>query len=679
MIRGHDEVLESPSARLGWPFLAEYDLWHHRALRAPELRALLDEAGKENDAASLAARGRLRRLLGDDSGAARDLRAALDAEPELALARAWLAELDLSGSGAEEGLTRALASRAPPPAALLYRAVSRLLRGSAEGALEDASAYRRLRPRSALAAMLEGEACWRLRRRAAASRAFAAAARLEPSCAAAWLLGARAAAGGLPAALPPKAAALAEKALDADPTYALITLEWHGARARPGRAWLRHLGRLSSFAFRDPERAGRYCRQDDAHYAPYHFQEYADARALLAIRPDAAWAEALTARGALRCPPDPALASAGLRRARRAATLSPRAGWMRAWMGLGLIKARRPAEAERRLTDCVRLQPFYHFAYAWRGALRRCQGRTAEAIADLDRAIAMDGIYPFALHERSLARRAAGDAIGAALDLDGAFRLDWRYAWVFASGREPAAEEFARGEKELTAAVARHPSCVSLLAWRGDLRRARGDFSGALADLYAAAAADPAHPNAQAFLGRALHEAGRAREALEPLSRAVSLAPACWIFRGWLAEAEFRAGNRRRAFSLIGEILAGTPRHWWALHMRARFLLETGRPRRALEDLARADSVEGRHADAHHLAAQARLALGDLPGAAAETEKALRVSPNLGRALLLRAEIRRREGRAAEALEDWKTVWSKFPQLLNAEERAEVAALLGKA
>ena len=59
-------------------------------------------------------------------------------------------------------------------------------------------------------------------------------------------------------------------------------------------------------------------------------------------------------------------------------------------------------------------------------------------------------------------------------------------------------------------------------------------------------------------------------------------------------------------------------------------------------------------------------------------DKALRVSPHLGRALLLRAEIRRRQGRAAEALADWTTVFDKYPYLLNAEERGRVAALLGR-
>lgn len=666
--RNHEDILENPTKLFSWPFLAEHDLWFHRAFHAGELRRLLSVASRANDPETLAARGRIRRLLGDNAGAVADFKSALDKKPSLVIARAWLSEMGLHNAS----------PASVPKQSSLYHAVACLAKGELDSCLNSLSAYLKSRPKSSLAYLLKGEALYRLRRYPQSESAFAKAISLEPVCAAAHLLRARSSARGLPAILPPKAAIIAEKALDADPTYALITLSWHGPKARPGAAWRRHLGRLLSFSFKEPERAGWYYRQDDIHYAPYHFQEYADGRALLAIRPDSAWAEALTARGALRCPPDPALAKAGLLHARRAASLAPWAGWTRAWIGLGLIKARRPQEAEKYFTECLRLHPFYHRALAWRGALRRGLGKFPEAIADLDRAIAIDELYPFAPHERSLARRATGDWLGAALDLDRAFLLDWRYAWVFASGREPGAEELGRGERELTAAVAAHPSCVSLWAWLGDLHRARGDYGRALAVLFEAAAQDPAHPNAQAFLGRALLEAGRAKEAVEPLTRAVGLSPSQWIFRGWLAEADFRAGRRERAFARIKEIIAGTPQHWWALHLRARFQLELNRPRLALADLEKADSYEGRHADGHHLAAQALLALGKLAESEAEVDKALRVSPHLGRALLLRAEIRRRQGRAAEALADWRSVFEKFPYLLNAEERGRVAALLGQ-
>lgn len=671
--RDHEGWLESASARLRWPFSAEHDLWFHRRRHAPRLRELFAAADAlaARDPLALAARGRLRRLLGDDGGASADLSAALDAKPDLALARAWLAEADLGGPASEEGLTQALAGKNPPSEAFVYRAASRLLRGDAAGAERDARAAKRSRPQDPLAALLHGTALERLRRRGGAIAAYAAAGRLGPCCSVGFMLRARLERS------PVRRDAALEGALRADPCYALITLSW----LKPGATWDAHARRLLRFAFADPELAGWYQRQQEIHYAPYQFQEYEDSKRVLAVRPRSPWAAALVARGILRCPPDPARAAEGLRLAESAVKLSPGSGWMRSWRALGLLKAGRREEALAEFDACLKRQPYYHRALAWRGGLLRSLGRVEEALADLDRACAIDELYPFSAHERSLARRLAGDWVGAALELDRAYRLDFRYAWVFTTLREPAREEFARADAELTGAIAAHPSCAALRAWRGDTRRRAGDFSGALVDLYDAAAQDPAHAPAQAFLGRALLDAGRAREALEPLRRAAELAPDQKVFGGWRAEALFRSGRRAEAFALLGRLMkeVSAVQVWWVLHQRAEFLLEAGRPRAALADLKAAERCEGRHADGYYLSARARLALGDARGADAEISKALLISPNMGRAYLLRAEARRRLGRGDAVLADYRVVLEKFPHLFNDEERGRVASLLGAA
>lgn len=669
--REHEGWLEDAAARMRWPFSAEHDLWFHRRRHSPRLRELLAaaDAAAARDPLALAARGRLRRLLGDDSGAAADLSAALDARPDLALARAWLAELDLGGPSAEEGLAAALAGPEIPSEALVYRAASRLLRGDAAGAESDAAEARRARPQDPLAALLHGTALERLGRRDLALAAYAAAGRLEPCCSVGFMLRARLETS------PRRRDDALEGALRADPCYALITLSW----LKPGASWDAHAKRLLRFAFADPELAGWYQRQQEIHYAPYQFQEYEDSKSVLAARPRSPWAAALVARGVLRCPPDPARAAEGLRLAEEAVRLAPGSGWMRAWRALGLLKAGRRDEALAEFDACLRLQPYYHRALAWRGGLLRSLGRVEEALADLDRACAIDELYPFSAHERSLARRLAGDWAGAALELDRAYRLDFRYAWIFTTSREPTRAEFERAEGELTRALAAHPSCASLRAWRGDTRRRAGDMSGALADLHEAAASDPAHAPAQAFLGRALLDAGRAREALEPLRRAVELAPDQRIFAGWRAEALFRSGRKADAFALLARLKKEVPavQVWWVLHQRAELLLEAGRPRTALADLKAAERCEGRHADGYYLSAKARLALGDARGADAEIGKALIISPNMGRAYLLRAEARRRLGREDAVLADYRVVLERFPHLFNDEERGRVAELLG--
>jgi tetratricopeptide (TPR) repeat protein len=671
--RDHEGWLEDCSSRLEWPFAMEHDLFFHSRLHARRLRELfaLADRGAARDPSALAARGRLRRLRGDASGAAADLSAALDRRPDFALARAWLAELDLGGPDAERGLTQALESARPPSEASLYRAVSRLLRRDAQGAASDARVARRLRPKDPLAALIHGAALERSGRRAPALSAYSAATRLEPGCSVGFMLRAR-----LEASAKRREEAL-EGALRADPCYALITLSWF----KPDVSWAAHAKRLISFAFRDPELAGWYQRQQEIHYAPYHFEEYEAAKSVLARRPGSPWAAALVARGVLRCPPDPERNREGLRLADEAVRAQPGSGWMRAWRALGLMKAGRKEASLAELTRCLELQPYYHRARAWRGGLYRGLGRAPKALADLDAACAIDEQYPFSAHERSLARRLAGDWLGAALELDRAYRLDFRYAWVFTTLREPTRAEFAAAEKDLTRAIAAHPSCASLRAWRGDTRRRAGDVSGAVLELREAVALDPAHANAQAFLGRALLDAGRPGEALEPLRRAAASSPEQKIFAGWRAEASFRSGRRAEAFSVLAALLKEVPavQVWWVLHLRAEFLLESSRPKDALRDLKAAERCEGRHADGYYLSARARLALGDARGAEGEISKALTISPNLGRAYLLRAEIRRSLGRADEVLSDYRVVLDRFPFLFNEAERGRVAELLGRA
>ncbi len=668
--RDHEGWVEDCSARLGWPFAMEHDLFFHRRLHSRRLRELFAHADRAaaRDPLALAARGRLRRLLGDASGAAADLGRTLDLRPDLSIARAWLAELDLGGRSAEEGLSQALSAKDAPVEAKFYRAVSRLIRRDFRGAVADASSYRRSRPKDALAAAVHGTALERSQRRSSAVAAYQDAGRLDPNCSVSFMLRARLETD------PRRRDEALEGALRADPCYALITLSWF----KPGVSWDSHAKRLIAFAFRDPELAGWYQRQQEIHYAPYHFEEYEAAKSVHARRPDSPWAAALVARGILRCPPDPARNLEGLALADAAVKGQPKSGWMRSWRALGLMKAGRREEALAELDACLDRQPYYHRARAWRGGLLRAMGKGPQALADLDTACGIDELYPFSAHERSLARRLVGDWAGAALELDRAYRLDFRYAWIFTTLREPTPAEFAKAEADLTQAIAAHPTCASLRAWRGDTRRVAGDLSGAIRELRDAVALDPAHANALSFLGRALLDAGRASEALDPLLRATKLAPDQRIFGGWCAEALFRVGRRAEAFELLARLMDEVPavQVWWVLHQRAELLMECGRPKEALRDLKAAERCEGRHADGYYLCARAKLALNDPRGAEAEIGKALTISPNMGRAYLLRAEARRRLGKADAVLSDYRVVLERFPFLFNEEERGRVTALL---
>ncbi|MDE2142592.1 MAG: tetratricopeptide repeat protein [Elusimicrobia bacterium] len=548
----------------------------------------------------------------------------------------------------------------------VYRAAARLLNNDPTGAASDAAAARTLLPKEALPCFLEGLALARSKRREAANRSFRSALRLEPSCSAAALLRSRLWTGT-------KSVKAAEEALDAEPDHAHVALfTW-----KPGAPWGAWLRGHVDFCLQD-ERVLPLCTrfgQDETRFSPYHFEAVDLARRTLSSRGHRAWTLATLGRALARAP----VGAKGRTEARQyldaAVAKNPRAGWTWAWRALSRVSS-DPDGALRDLNKALALSPHYFRAYGWRGAVLRRQGRLKESLADLDRAVAGEERYPFSSHERSLARRRLGDFLGAAHDLDRAYALDPRYSWIYAPGREPSAGERAAGLRELDAAVARHPSCVSLRAWRGELRIRTGELGAAILDLEDAVALDPAHALALGFVGLAHLEAGRPARALESLRRSVKLDGRHLSFRAGWAEAARRLGRKAEAEILVSDALTERPKAWTLRLQRARWALEDGAFARALTEARAAGALEGRDADAYFLEAAALARLGRWMEAERAAERTLTIAPNQGRAYLLRAEIRRALGRAADSVADFRVVHERFPYLFNDEERARVAALL---
>lgn len=660
-----DGRLEDLARRWGVPHAPEFEAGLFRRLFAAELRAALAAFARAETAEDLARRGRLRRLLGDPE-AARDLHAALAADPRCARAHAWLGEADLAGPGALASLDQAVALAASDGWPRTYRGAARLLRGDCAGAGADLAAASKLLPREALPRLLAGLALSRLGRREPADRAFRQALALEPSCSAAALLRSKLWSGA-------RAARAAEEALDAEPDHAHVALfAW-----KPGQSWERWLARHVDFCLR-PERILPLCTrygQDETRFSPYHFEAVALAESTLALRGQRAWTLATYGRALARAPGGAARRPAARRALDAAAAANPGVGWTWAWRALarlGLEPAAALADLDRALT----LSPHYFRAYAWRGALLRKLGRLKEGLADLDRAVAGEERYPFSSHERSLARRDAGDWVGAALDLDRAYGIDARYSWVYAGDREPSLAERRDGLAELDKAVARHPSCVSLRAWRGDLLLKLGRTGPAVLALGAAAAMDPAHALAQGFLGLALLEAGRPEPAVERLKRSVALDCRHLALRAGWAAALRRVGRRAAAEKVLEETLRARPKAWTARLQRARWRLDDGKPVEGLAEARAAAGLEGRDAEAYLLEARALSALKRWTQAGTAVERALAIAPNNGRAYVLRAEIRRALGRADDAVADFRIAFERFPHLFNADERGRAAALL---
>jgi len=659
-------LLEDVARRWEVPFAPEFELTLYRRLFAAELRAELCNLSDAASAGELARRGRVRRILGDPA-ASGDFRAALDLNPALAQAHAWLGEAGLGSPGALDSLDRAVALAPKDGWARTYRGAGRLLAKDAQGAASDLAAASRLLPKEALPALLLGLALSRLKLKTPADAALRKALKLEPSCSAAALLRARLWRGK-------KAAEAAERALDAEPDHAHVALfTWE-----PERSWDGWLSRHADFCFKDRDLplCARY-GLDETRFSPYPDEAVARSRRALDARGPRAWTLAVHGRALARVPGG---GEGGRRETKRlldaAVRANPGAGWTWAWRALSLLGS-EPARALADLNHALKLSPHYFRAYSWRGALLRRLGRPKESLVDLDRAAAADERYPFSAHERSLTRRALGDILGAAHDLDRAYSLDARYSWVYAPGREPSPEERAYGLAELERACAAHPASASLRAWRGELLGRAGRLGDAVLALEDAVALDPAHALAQGFLGLVLLEAGRAAAALEPLRRAVALDKRHLAFVSGLADALRRTGRVREAEAALAAALKDRPKAWTLRLLRARWRIDDGRAAEGLVDARAAAALEGRDAEGWYLEALALSGLKRHGPAERAVERALSIAPNLGRAYLLRAQVRRALGRASDAVADFRVVHERFPYLFNDEERVRVSALLG--
>ncbi len=672
------EKLDELCARFRTPHIPEYELSYFRQLYGKEIDAARDAAeaavAKKGSPEALTRLGRAKRLLGDLPGAAADFRRALDLAPGHAPALAWLGELDLRRPESLETLDRAVAADARLPMARLYRGAALLLGGRLTEALADFRLLEKLSSRCALGVLLSGLAHERLKNRLAAASCYRRAAKLDPVCSAAHLLLSRI------APTEKEAVRAFRDAYDVSPVLGFITLQIDRSLAVDARAYRR---RIVKFAFEKPETVGAYYRREatQSHFSHFPAEDYGFVRRLAKRHPDLPWAHAFFGRASCYTP---AGATEGVAHLTRAIRLAPHCGWVYAWRANAYRVLRKNDAALRDFAESLRRQPFYHRAFVWRGGLLRKLGRAQEALADLDRALVMDPFYSLTYYERSMARRALEDFPGAASDLDRAFALDHRYHWAFKTGGPPSAQELAAGVKDLDRAVRRWPSLASLRVWRAQLKAQQGDLSAAVLELEEACALDPQHAIARAWHGWVLLQAGRPEEAAARLEKAVALDGRFWIAYQWLAEARFRLGQLKQAQACLSLVLAAKPSTPWVHWMRAKFLMEAaangGRERAAKEALRSLDlalKLDGKYPEAYLLSAQARLALGDDRRALAAAERCLEIAPNMGRALVLRAEIHRRAGRAAKAVADYKAALRDFPYLFNEEERARMEGLLG--
>jgi tetratricopeptide (TPR) repeat protein len=310
--------------------------------------------------------------------------------------------------------------------------------------------------------------------------------------------------------------------------------------------------------------------------------------------------------------------------------LEPQLG-RRAWFLAHLGRAEGPAAGAaaslKRLDRACRLFPSGGWLFAWRGEVLRRLGRTGEALRDLDRAAALQPWYGYA-HA-------------------------WRGAALQALGR------WAESKRALDSGLAMgitYPADGCALHLRSLARARLGDCAGAVDDLTAAFLLDAKY-TWPADGAAALRRARKAR-------------PRHAWTAAWSAHLLLASGDAAGAERALSSVLAREPGHAWARIWRAEARLALGRGSAAESDLRAAPGL----CRAGELLAATLAARGRLAEALRVLDRCARSNPTSTRFFALRADVLRRLGRHAPAVESARAALALDPGFTGA--RAILAASL---
>lgn len=248
------------------------------------------------------------------------------------------------------------------------------------------------------------------------------------------------------------------------------------------------------------------------------------------------------------------------------------------------------------------------------------QGKFAEAIPFFTKALALKPDYDLALINMANAYRALGKDDEALAGYEHYLRVDPKNAWVQYQAGEIHLD---RGEHDqattyFRAALAIDDKVAAARVALGAVAIARGDAAGGRREIEAALAASPDVRLAHFNLGVLAESRGDAEAAL----------------------ASYRQEYERHDDA------------YKAMFNAARLLQQRGAAAEAAVLLERAVSANPRFAEGHFYLAQARLAGGDLAGAAAAANAGLEIAPGSATAPLghfVLADLAMRQGRMDEA------------------------------
>ena len=218
-----------------------------------------------------------------------------------------------------------------------------------------------------------------------------------------------------------------------------------------------------------------------------------DLNGVAAARPELAQVKELLAkvRAAREGKGDPALRTTGGDAAAQEqaleAALRERPDDPRVLANLGILRRDQGdlAEGLRLLDKALELDPSLAAAWSSRGQLKARQGRLREALADLDQALKLEPKLAKLWVTRAGILLDAGELQRASADLDQALELDptLYFAWISRASLRVKRRDVPGAIRDLTRATQVEPGRGMAYARRAELRRQTGDPRGAVADL----------------------------------------------------------------------------------------------------------------------------------------------------------------------------------------------------
>ncbi|MBI5247053.1 MAG: tetratricopeptide repeat protein [Elusimicrobia bacterium] len=644
-------------------------------LNEPALRKALAELPKKLDAETLAARGRLRRLLGESAAAAADLDAALKLDPGLAEAHAWRWELDSGAlpvgvvsdesrgkSAASAGIELAVKSAPRNGWWRLWLALARTTEGLWDAAVKEARAASELLPGEALPFAVEGLIQFKTQRYADAVKALNKALKLDSELEWCWRLRGMCLyeTGDRDGCLRDSIEAMRR---DENSGLLFVMFGLHTLKTETRRS----VEVATRYIEKNPDDFWAYVFRADNRRSPEigeNLGAIEDLRRAVELSPKHGWVWAYLSRCQVTLGD---FKGAGESMA-RATLLEPECGWIQAWRGELLRRAGDHRGAAKALDRAVQLFPDYELAYAWRASARRLLGNPKAALGDLNIAIALKPhTLDLCYFERMQTYRALGRTGEALEDIQKANKLNPKYAW------ETEAKRFGAGLSELDKEIKNNPAGALAHLWRGEIMMRLRDFARAELDLSRALERKACPPEALILRGRARCELEKWKEAFADFDAAIAGDPGAAFGYAWRGRAHMLRGDYARAIPDFNAALRKEKNSAWLLSWKgeAEFKLENWAAAEA--SLTKALQVHVRFADAFLWRGAARLRRGDHEGAEADLTQSLQVSPGNAVALYYRGLLRREAGRPEDARADIEAAIEN-PGLLTAAQVAELVA-----